>query len=568
MNLKATEFLSALHSPHFSSDRQLPAPSIDNLSQLICRSKSSTALFHLKQIGDFKVSQQPPRSASAFLLLCIEKMASTPELPSIQDSLPKHSELFYAGQWHPPKTAHYQETYNPGNGKVITEVAHAGAEDVDAAVEAADDAFQKWRTTAPPARAAMLRKAANIMREHAAELALLDALNTGNPVAEMLSDANVAAAFCDYYAGLIPMLKGETIPQADDTFHYTIREPLGVIGRIVAFNHPVMFAGAKLAAPLAAGNCVIIKPPDQAPLSCLRLAELLSDVFPPGVLSILPGGVECGKALSTHRLVRKITLIGSIPTGKAIARAAADTLKGTLFELGGKNALIAYPDADTDRLVTGIGRGMNFTWAGQSCGSTSRVFLHSSIHDAVLDKVIPYIQTNFRPGVPTDPTTTMGPVISQAAQERILHTISRAQQEGATLLTGGRKPSATDNPSIEGGYFIEPTIFTDVTPAMRIAQDEIFGPVMSVFRWTDEEDLWRAVNGTEYGLTAAIYTQDVSTATRAAKKVEAGFVWVNQVGRHFLGVPFGGVKESGGGREEGIEELLGFTQIKSVNIAM
>lgn len=214
-------------------------------------------------------------------------------------------------------------------------------------VEAAHQVFAGRRSTPPAQRGAYLRKAADVIRQHAEQLALLDALNTGNPVAEMLRDAKVAAANLDYFGGLTPMLRGEAIPQSDDSFHYTLREPLGVVARFIAFNHPAMFAGGKM----AAGNTVIIKPPDQAPLSCLRLAEILSDVFPPGVLNILPGGVECGKALSTHPLVSKVTLIGSVPTGKAIQRAAADTLKPTLFELGGKNALLAFSDADNDKLV-------------------------------------------------------------------------------------------------------------------------------------------------------------------------------------------------------------------------
>jgi betaine-aldehyde dehydrogenase len=250
-------------------------------------------------------------------------------------------------------------------------------------------------------RAAMLRKAADAMREHALDLALVDAYNTGNPVAEMVNDANVAAANCDYFAGLIPMLKGETIPQSDDTFHYTIREPLGVVARIVAYNHPVMFAGAKIAAPLAAGNTVIIKPPDQAPLSCLRLAEVLEGIFPPGVVSILPGGAECGKALAEHELVKKVTLIGSVPTGKLIQKTVAASLKPTLLELGGKNALLAFPDANLEKLAMGVAMGMNFSWAGQSCGSTSRVFLHESIHDKVLEKVVEIVSVKYRPGLPT-----------------------------------------------------------------------------------------------------------------------------------------------------------------------
>ncbi|KAK5172945.1 uncharacterized protein LTR77_003067 [Saxophila tyrrhenica] len=490
----------------------------------------------------------------------------TTSLPSIEQSLPTQKDLYYAGGWHKPRNGDYRDTFNPGNGQVIDKISHAGVDDTVAAIEAANKAFPTWRATPPQQRAATMRKAATVLREHASDLALLDAYNTGNPVAEMLADANVAAAQLDYFAGLIPMLKGETIPGADDHFHYTLREPLGVVARIVAFNHPVMFAAGKMAAPLAAGNTVIVKPPEQAPLSCLRLAEIFADVFPPGVVNVLPGGGECGKTLSSHRLVRKVTLIGSVLTGRAIARSAADTLKPTLFELGGKNALIAFPDADMEKLVVGISRGMNFTWAGQSCGSTSRVFLHDSIHDEVLDKVVNYVKANFKPGVPTEMATTMGPVISKAAEERVLGYIESGKQEGAKLVCGGRKPDGDDK--IKGGYFIEPTIFSNVKPEMKIAREEIFGPVMSIFKWTDEAEMLKQVNDTEYGLTASIYTRDIATAQDVVRKVEAGFVWVNQVGRHFLGVPFGGYKESGGGREESFEEMLSFTQMKTVNVSI
>jgi betaine-aldehyde dehydrogenase len=488
------------------------------------------------------------------------------QLPNPVEALPTQRGLFYGGNWHAPAQKQYLETFNPGNGSVITSVAQADPEDVDAAVKAAAGAYPAWRALTPTERAGYLHKAAEVIRKHATELALIDALNTGNPIAEMLSDANVAAANLDYFAGLIPMIKGETIPRENDQFHYTLREPLGVVARIVAYNHPVMFAGGKIAAPLAAGNTVVVKPPDQAPLSCLRLAEILADVFPPGVLNILPGSVACGQALSTHPLVKKITLIGSVPTGKAIQRAAADTLKPTLFELGGKNALLAFPDADIDRLVEGITRGMNFTWAGQSCGSTSRIFLHESHHDEVIQRVLERIQALYKPGVPTDMATTMGPVISKVAQDRVLGFIASGKEEGAHLALGGVVPS--NNPAIEGGYFIEPTVFTNVQPHMRIAREEIFGPVMSVFKWTDEEEVLRHVNDTTYGLTAAVYTQNLRTAQSTVGKIEAGFVWVNQVGKHFLGVPFGGYKESGIGREECLEELLSFTQTKSVSISL
>ena len=487
------------------------------------------------------------------------------QLPTIQETLPSHRDLFYGGDWHAPHKNSYRDTRNPANGSIIGSIADAGSEDVDTAVQAAHEAFLTWRSVSAPERARHLRKAAEALRRHATELALLDAYNTGNPVAEMLHDANAAAAHLDFFAGLIPMLRGETIPIDESGFHYTLRQPLGVVARLVAFNHPVMFAAAKMAAPLAAGNSVIIKPPDQAPLSCLRLAEILSDVFPPGVLNVLPGGAECGKALSTHPLVSKVTLIGSVSTGKAIQRAAADTLKPTLFELGGKNALLAFPDANFNRLVQGITRGMNFAWAGQSCGSTSRIFLHASHYDEVIHQVCDAVKKQFVPGIPTEITTTMGPVINKTAQDRIMSMISGATDEGAHLALGGNIPS---HPPIRDGYFIEPTIFIDVQPHMRIAREEIFGPVMSIFKWDDERELIRQVNDTQYGLAASIFTENLITAHRIIPQVDAGYVWVNQVGRHFLGVPFGGFKESGSAREECLDELLAFTQTKSVNVLL
>ncbi|KAL2822443.1 aldehyde dehydrogenase domain-containing protein [Aspergillus granulosus] len=489
-----------------------------------------------------------------------------PKLLDGKNALPIHKELFYNGEWHMPINEGRMEVFNPGNGKSLSRVSQAGVADVDAAVETAHQAFLEWRSTPPPQRAICLRRAADAIREHTEELALLDSLNTGNPVVEMLGDARVAAEHLDFFAGLIPMVKGETIPQSGETFHYTVRELLGVVVRIIAFNHPVLFAGAKMAAPIAAGNTVIIKPPDQAPLSCLRLVEILQDIFPPGVLSLLPGGAECGRALSRHPLVRSVALIGSVHTAKAIHHAASGTLKATHFELGGKNALLAFPDADIGNLVEGVARGMNFSWAGQSCGSTSRIFLHESHHDEVVERVVDYVKCHFKPGIPTDVSTTMGPVISEAARDRVLAYIESAKKEGATLVLGGKVPSGI--PEIEGGYFIEPTIFTNVRPEMRIAMEEVFGPVMSVFKWTEEDDLIKQANATEYGLTASIYTQNMSTAHRVVQKIEAGFIWVNQVGRHFLGVPFGGVKASGMGRDECLEEMLSFTQTKSVSISL
>lgn len=484
---------------------------------------------------------------------------------SPQAVLPRHRDLYYGGQWMAPAGRQYAPTYNPANGEVAGETAQAGAADVDAAVQAASQAFASWRKTRPAERAALLRQAAAILRDNAEELAMLDAINTGNPVREMVMDAQVAAANLDYFAGIAMEAKGQTLPMGDANLNYTVREPLGVVVRVVAYNHPLMFAAQKLGAPLAAGNTVIIKPSEQAPLSALRMAELIGGVFPPGVVNVLTGGRECGEALTAHPKVRKITLIGSTATGKAIMRGAADTLKPVLFELGGKNPLIAYPDADLDKLADGIVRGMNFTWAGQSCGSCSRVFLHEEIHDEVLAAVVRILGSRHKPGIPTDWTTTMGPVISGAHFDRVMGYIETSKAQGARLVTGGKKP---DDSALAKGWFIEPTIFTDVTPEMTIAREEIFGPVMAVFRWRDEEDMLRIVNDVDYGLTASIWTRDLVRAHRAAGRVESGFVWVNNVSQHFLGAPFGGYKNSGIGREECIEELLDFTQVKNVNVSL
>lgn len=412
-----------------------------------------------------------------------------------------------------------------------------------------------------------MRRAAAVLHEHAEELALVDAYNTGNPVAEMIMDAHTAGASLDYFAGLAPMVRGETLPgtfRPDEYLHYTVREPLGVVARIVASNHPLMFAGAKTGAPLAAGNAVVVKPPDQAPLAVLRMAELLADVLPPGIVSVLPGGAECGTALAAHPLVRMVTLIGSVATGKAVQRGAAGQLKPTLLELGGKNCLIAWPDADAERLAQAVARGMNFTWAGQSCGSMSRVFLHDRLHDKVLPRVVELVRERCRPGDPTDINTTMGSMISKAAQDRVLGYIESGKAEGARLVCGGGVPKAFKDARLAKGFFVEPTIFADVLPGMRIAREEIFGPVMSVFRWKDEDDVFEIANSTSYGLTASIFTNDILTAQRATRRVEAGFVWVNDVAKHFLNVPFGGFKESGMGKGECLDEMLSFTNTKSI----
>jgi betaine-aldehyde dehydrogenase len=487
----------------------------------------------------------------------------TYEIP--QGILPTQTGLFYGGGWHAPKAGVYKDTINPAFNEVITQAPVADASDVDAAVQSAQKAFPAWASTPPAKRGEYLRKAASVLRAHAQPLALLDSLNNGNPISALMHDAGFAADCLDYFAGLATEIKGETIPMGDGNFNYTLQEPLGVVARIVAYNHPFMFAAAKMAAPLAAGNTVVMKSPDQAPLSILRLAELVGDIFPPGVINFLCGGFECGEAMGRHPLVRKVTLIGGVPTGKAVMKTASDNLKPVLLELGGKNALIGFPDADKEKLVNGIIAGMNFTWSGQSCGSTSRVFLHESIHDEVLAQVVKLLPERHKAGVPTDPKTTMGSLVSQAQLDKVKRYVAVGLEDGGRLVCGGKQP---DDAALKNGFFFEPTVFADMKPTMRLAQEEVFGPIMSVFKWSDEDTLFEQVNGVDFGLTGSIWTQNINTAHRAAKRIHTGYVWINNASQHFMGAPFGGVKNSGIGREECFSELLEFTYTKNVNLKL
>jgi betaine-aldehyde dehydrogenase len=393
---------------------------------------------------------------------------------------------------------------------------------------------------------------------------MIDAACGGNPVTEMIGDAATAAAQFDFFAGLVTEMKGASIPMGPGSVNFSVREPLGVVARIIPFNHPFMFCAGKSASALAAGNSVIVKPPEQAPLSSLRFAELVSDVLPPGVFNVVPGGREVGAALVSHPGIAKVALIGSLATGKAVMRAAAETIKPVLLELGGKNALIGFADADADDVAAAVISGMNFTWCGQSCGSTSRAFIHESIYDAVVTKLAAYA-SKFVPGLPTDADTTMGAIASKAQYERVLGYIQSGIDEGARLVYGGKKPLA---PELQQGNFVEPTVFVDVRQDMRIASEEIFGPIVGVQKWSDEASMMNDVNRVEYGLTCSIWTNDLQTALRTAAAVQAGYIWVNETSRHLLGAPYGGYKQSGIGREECLEELLSFTQEKHIHIKL
>jgi betaine-aldehyde dehydrogenase len=437
----------------------------------------------------------------------------------------------------------------------------AGEADVDRAVASAKKAFKDWGRMPMRERARALEALARRIREHRERLALIDAVDSGNAIAGMRGDMDWTADTLEYFAGLVTEIKGETSSQGPRHLNMTRRQPYGVVAKINPFNHPFRFCIEKAAAPLAAGNCVVIKGSEQAPLSSLLIGELVRDVLPPGVVNVVTGDGKTGSALVRHPDVSRIGFVGSVPTGRAIAREAAEGLKRVTLELGGKNPIIIFPDADPKKAASAAIKGMNMNRQGQSCSSTSRVFVHESLHKAVTAELVNLAEA-LPIGAPWLEQNEVGPIVSKRQFERVMGFIESGKQEGAALLTGGGRPEVAE---LANGYFIAPTVFDEVNPSMRIAREEIFGPVMSVLPWSDEDEMLRVANGVEYGLTAAIVTNNLAKAMETADRIEAGYVWINATGR-YLGAPYGGWKQSGLGQEECFEELLSYTQIKNVNM--
>jgi len=456
------------------------------------------------------------------------------------------------------------DALNPATGELIGRFPRFGASDVDAAVTAARAAFPAWRATPATERAAKLLELVEALGRRQEELAQLDAADNGSPVRDMRIDVAIGMAELRYFAGLALQLRGETIPVANGRLNYTLREPFGVVGRIVPFNHPILFATMKIGAPLVAGNTVVLKPSEQTSLSTLVLAQELARIFPPGVVNVVTGyGAEAGDALVAHPGVPRIAFIGLAETGRAIqARAAGVAVKSVTLECGGKNPIVVFPDADLDAALEGVVRGMNFSFQGQSCGSTSRLIVHQDIHASFVERLAERI-SDLRVGLPDDDATQVGALVSEAQLDKVTRYVALGKDEGATLVAGGTRPEASE---LANGFFVHPALFDDVDPRMRLAQEEIFGPVLAVMPFRDAAEALAIANDVRFGLTASVYTSDLSTAHAFARDVEAGFVWVNDSGRHFLGTPFGGFKESGLGREEDTEELYSYTQTKNVSV--
>ncbi len=450
---------------------------------------------------------------------------------------------------------------NPATGLPLAEAPLASEADVDRAVQAARAAFGGWRFTAATERARLIWGLADLLERHKEELATIEVLDNGKPLAEATGvDLALTIELLRYYAGWATKITGSVQPNSiPGMLSMVRREPVGVVAAITPWNFPLLEVAYKLGPALAAGCTIVVKPSELAPLSTLRLMELVHEAgFPRGVLNVVIGGPDVGAALAQHPLVDKIAFTGQTETGKAILRASADDLKRVNLELGGKSPNIVFADADLDAAAGGAFGGIFFN-QGQACVAGSRLFAQEPIAEALIDRVAAKAKAT-RLGHGLDPQTDMGPLISAPHRDRVLGYVGEAARAGAEVVTGGRAAQVAGL----GGFFVEPTVIRAVRNDMRVAQDEIFGPVLSVITWTDTDELTALVNDVRYGLAAGIWSRDTSKALRLADRIEAGTVWINTYGMFDVAVPFGGRKQSGFGRELGEEALEPYLQSKSV----
>lgn len=395
---------------------------------------------------------------------------------------------------------------------------------------------------------------------------MLDAIDAGLPATAARVDIKISLANIHDWPALVRWHGGRTIPASSGNLHYTSHRPYGVVGKILAYNHPAMFAITRTLAALIAGNSVIVKPAPQVPLSALAFGEIVRDVFPPGVFNVLTGGADLGDAIVTHPRIKRIGFTGSVPTGLKIQqRAATAAVKCVSLELGGKNPMIVFPDADLDAAVDGAVNGMNFgICAGQSCGSNSRNYVHHDVYEEFVARVAERLEA-MRVAPAYADQVDMGPLVTSEHYQRVMGYVQSGREQGARLVTGGVRPNGS---TPQGGFFLAPTLFADVEPSMRIGREEIFGPVMAMAPWKRTEEVIAAANDTELGLTASVWTQDLSTAHRVADRLQAGYVWVNDSARHYWGTPFGGQKNSGLGREESTEEYESYMELKAIHVIL
>lgn len=455
---------------------------------------------------------------------------------------------------------------NPANGKVLAEISAASREDVDRAVASAQAGQRIWRSYTPVERSRVLLKAVALLRERNQTLAELETADTGKPISETAAvDIVTGADVLEYYAGLAPALQGEQIPLRDSALVYTRREPLGVCAGIGAWNYPIQIALWKSAPALAAGNAMVFKPSEVTPLSALALAEIYSEAgLPDGVFNVVQGAAETGQALSQHPDIAKISFTGEVNTGKRVmADAALANLKEVTMELGGKSPLLVFDDADLDRAVDGAMMA-NFYSSGQVCTNGTRVFVQRSLLAAFEQRLLEKM-ARIKTGDPRDPAVNFGPLVSAQHCEKVVSYLHLGKEEGARLLAGGERLTEGE---LAAGYYVAPTVFSDCHDEMRIVQEEIFGPVMSILVFDDEDEAIRRANATGYGLAGGVFTQSLNRAHRVIHQLEAGICWVNGWGESPAPMPVGGYKQSGVGRENGLDTLQHYTRTKSVLIEM
>lgn len=470
--------------------------------------------------------------------------------------------LLIGGEW--VATGKTFDTINPATGEVITQVAEAGPAEVDRAVKAARKAFDErggpWQKMSASERGKLLWRLADLLEKNIEEFAELETLDNGKPIFESrYVDMPMVCDVLRYYAGWASKIAGETITSRADAFTYTLREPVGVVGAIVAWNFPLLLASWKLGPALAIGNTVVLKPAEQTPLTALRLGQLAQEAgFPPGVLNIITGGPETGRELVKHPGVDKLAFTGSTLVGKEIMRSAADTMKRVSLELGGKSPNIVFADSDLDAAVKGATTGI-FYGKGEVCAAGSRLFVEKKVHDDFMNKLVERAR-KLKPGDPLDPKTRLGAIVSEQQMNTVLGYIEAGKKEGARLLAGGNRAS------VDGGkgFFVEPTVFDGVNNSMKIAQEEIFGPVLATIPFDDLDQVAELANQNVYGLAAAIWTNDIRKAHGMARRLKAGTVWINAYNLYDAALPFGGFKQSGFGRELGREALEHYTEVKSV----
>jgi len=484
--------------------------------------------------------------------------------PQAASETPRRYQLFIDGQWVDAESGKTFATPNPATGETLAEVAEGDKADIDKAVAAARRAYEgKWSRLSARDRGRLMYKLAQLIEAKAPELAALETADNGKPIRESsYVDIPQVIENFEYFAGYATKIEGETIPVPGQMFNYTLREPLGVCGQIIPWNFPLLMAAWKLAPALAAGNTIVLKPAEQTPVTAMELGKLIQEAgFPDGVVNIVPGyGETAGAALASHPGIDKIAFTGSTEVGKIIARTAAENLTKVSLELGGKAPNIVFADADIEQAVNGAMMGIFFN-QGQVCCAGSRLFLDARIKDEFLER-FKERAGRVKVGDPMDKATQMGPQVSEEQLNRIKGYVDIARSEGATVLTGGESPQLEGN--FRGGYFFQPTVFSEVQNTMRVAQEEIFGPVASAITFTDEKELIRLANDTIFGLSAGIWTKDITRAHRFAKEIHAGTVWINTFNMFNAASPFGGFKQSGYGREMGKHALELYTHIKSV----